>query len=161
MPTVLRSNYFPTCIPRSFAQALALRRRSSLYGAVSRKLSRPFSISNVSPPCPSSSVCLHRLGYCWAILIAHHTHLIYPHQIKSSPRDFEAYSRLCANTLEYNVLLFPHNPLKIHVPAKNHILFCLPQPHGTNQDFQTALLPRHHTADTRQSQHHNLHDFLF
>ena len=59
-------SYRSACIPRSFAQALALLRRSSLYGAVSRKLSRPFSISNVSPPCPSSSVCLHRSGYCWA-----------------------------------------------------------------------------------------------
>ena len=65
-PTASRSYYFPACIPRSFAQTLALLRRSSLYGAVSRKLSRPFLISNVSPPCPSSSVCLHRLGYCWA-----------------------------------------------------------------------------------------------
>ena len=63
MPTVLRSDYFPACIPRSFAQALALLRRSLLYGAVNRKLNRPFSISNVSPPCPSSSVCLHRPGY--------------------------------------------------------------------------------------------------
>ena len=54
---------FQPLIPFFFAHSLAACLRSSLYGAVSRKLSLPFSISKVSPPCSSSSICRQHSGY--------------------------------------------------------------------------------------------------
>ena len=47
----------------SISCSLAALRRSSLYGAVRRKLNLPFSISKVSPPCSSSSVWRQHCGY--------------------------------------------------------------------------------------------------
>ena len=49
--------------PLFLASSLAACRRSFEYGAVRRTANRLRSISKVSPPCSSSSVCLHRLGY--------------------------------------------------------------------------------------------------
>ena len=49
-------------MPRFLASSLAVRLRSSLYGAVRRMLIRFLSISKRSPPCPLSSVCWHSSG---------------------------------------------------------------------------------------------------
>ena len=48
------------------ASSLAACRRSFENGAVRRTANRLRSISKVRPPCSSSSVCLHRLGYAAA-----------------------------------------------------------------------------------------------
>ena len=55
--------------PFFLASSLAACRRSFEYGAVRRTAKRLRSISKVSPPCSSSSVCLHRSG-CFAAYCA-------------------------------------------------------------------------------------------
>ena len=64
------------------ASSLAACRRSSEYGAVRRTANRLRSISKVRPPCSSSSVCLHRLGY--------DTFILRLQSIVGSPRGYAA-----------------------------------------------------------------------